>query len=82
MVSEKHITIEEAIALADGRYVLLPETEKHVAGCKECASMIDCFCGAKEIFAEAKEFVPEADSAKVAEIAAKSFAVLPFEEET
>lgn len=81
MVSEKHITIEEAIALADGRYVLLPETEKHVAECKECASMIDCFCGAKEIFTEAKEFVPEADSAKVAEIAAKSFAVLPFEEE-
>lgn len=82
MVSEKHITIEEAIALADGRYVLLPETEKHVAECKECSSMINCFCGAKEIFAEAKEFVPEADSAKVADIAAKSFAVLPFEEET
>ena len=82
MVSVNHITVEEAIALADGRYVLLPETEKHVAGCKECSSMISCFCGAKEIFAEAKEFVPEADSAKVAEIAAKSFAMLPFEEET
>ncbi len=81
MVSVNHITIEEAIALADGRYVLLPETEKHVAGCKECSSMINCFCGAKEIFAEAKEFVPEADSAKAAEIAAKSFAMLPFEEE-
>ena len=81
MVSEKHITIEEAIALADGRYVLLPETEKHVAECIECSSMTDCFCGTKEIFAEAKEFVPEVDSAKVAEIAAKSFAVLPFEEE-
>ena len=82
MVSEKHITIEEAIALADGRYVLLPETEKHVAECKECSSMISCFCGAKEIFAGAKEFVPEVDEAKVAEIAAKSFAMLPFEEET
>lgn len=81
MVSVNHITVEEAIALADGRYVLLPETEKHVAGCKECSSMINCFCGAKEIFAEAKEFVPEADSAKAAEIAAKSFAMLPFEEE-
>lgn len=82
MVSEKHITIEEAIALADGRYVLLPETEKHIAGCRECSSMIECCCGAKEIFAEAKEFVPEADSAKIAEIAAKSFAMLPFEEES
>ncbi|MBR6421323.1 FecR domain-containing protein [bacterium] len=82
MVSEKHITIEEAIALADGRYVLLPETEKHVAECKECSSMINCFCGAKEIFAEAKEFVPAVDEAKVADIAAKSFVVLPFEEET
>ena len=82
MVSVNHITVEEAIALADGRYVLLPETEKHVAECKECSSMISCFCGAKEIFAGAKEFVPEADSAKVAEIAAKSFAMLPFEEET
>lgn len=80
MVSEKHITIEEAIALADGRYVLLPETEKHIAGCGECSSMIDCCCGAKEIFAEAKEFVPEADSAKIAEIAAKSFANLPQDE--
>ena len=80
MKPEKHITIEEAIALADGRYVLLPETEKHVAGCKECSSMIDCFCGAKEIFAAEKESVPEIDSAKVAGIAAKSFAVLPFEE--
>ena len=82
MVSEKHITIEEAIALADGRYVLLPETEKHVAECNECSSMINCFCGAKEIFAEAKEFVPAVDEAKISEIAAKSFAMLPFEEET
>ena len=82
MVSEKHITVEEAIALADGRYVLLPETEKHVAECIECSSMINCFCGAKEVFAEAKESVPAADEAKVAEIAAKSFAMLPFEEET
>ncbi len=80
MVSEKHITIEEAIALADGRYVLLPETEKHVAECTDCSSMISCCCGAKEIFAEAKEFVPEADSAKIAEIAAKSFANLPQDE--
>lgn len=82
MVSEKHITIEEAIALADGRYVLLPETEKHVAECTDCSSMINCFCGAKEIFAEAKDFVPAVDEAKVAEISAKSFAMLPFEEET
>ncbi len=82
MVSVNHITVEEAIALADGRYVLLPETEKHVAGCKECSSMINCFCGAKEIFTEAKEFVPAVDEAKAAEIAAKSFAMLPFEEET
>ena len=81
MVSIDHITIEEAIALADGRYVLLPETEKHVAGCKECASMIGSCCGAKEIFAGAKEFVPAADEAKIAGIAAKSFAMLPFEEE-
>ena len=81
MLSEKHITIEEAMALADGRYVLLPETEKHVAECVECSSMIECFCGAKEIFAEAKEFVPAVDEAKVAEIAAKSFAMLPFEVE-
>ena len=81
MVSIDHITIEEAIALADGRYVLLPETEKHVAGCKECTSMISCCCGAKEIFAGAKEFVPAADEAKIAGIAAKSFAILPFEEE-
>ena len=82
MLSEKHITIEEAIAVAEGRYVLLPETEKHVAGCRECSSMINCCSGAKEIFAEAKEFVPEVDSAKVAGIAAKSFEMLPFEEET
>lgn len=82
MVSEKYITIEEAIALADGRYVLLPETEKHVAECGECSSMIDCCCGAKEIFVESKEFVPAVDEAKVTEIAAKSFAMLPFEEET
>jgi len=82
MVSERHITIEEAIALADGRYVLLPETEKHIAGCKECSSMISCCCGAKDIFAEAKELVPEADSVKVAEIAAKSFEFLPFEAES
>ena len=82
MVSIDHITIEEAIALADGRYVLLPETEKHVAGCKECASMISCCCGAKEIFAESKEFVAAVDEAKVAEIAAKSFAMLPFEEDS
>ena len=80
MVSEKHITIEEAIAVADGRYVLLPETEKHIAECKECSSMISCCCGAKDIFTEAKEFVPEADSVKVAEIAAKSFANLPQDE--
>lgn len=82
MVSGKHITIEEAIALADGRYVLLPEMEKHIAECKECSSMISCCCGAKDIFAEAKDFVPEADSAKVAEIAAKSFKFLPFEAES
>lgn len=80
MVSEKHIMIEEAIALADGRYVLLPETEKHVAECTDCSSMISCCCGAKDIFAEAKDFVPEADSAKIAEIAAKSFANLPQDE--
>lgn len=80
MVSGKHITIEEAIALADGRYVLLPETEKHVAECTDCSSMISCCCGAKDIFAEAKDFVPEADSAKIAEIAAKSFANLPQDE--
>lgn len=80
MVSEKHITIEEAIALADGRYVLLPETEKHVAECTDCSSMISCCCGAKEIFAESKEFVPAVDEAKVTEIAAKSFANLPQDE--
>ena len=80
MVSGKHITIEEAIALADGRYVLLPETEKHVAECTDCSSMISCCCGAKDIFAGAKDFVPEADSAKIAEIAAKSFANLPQDE--
>ena len=80
MLSEKHITIEEAIALADGRYVLLPVTEEHVKNCPECAAMVKSFSGCKEIFAEAKEFVPEADEAKVAEIAAKSFAFLPFEE--
>ena len=80
MLSEKHITIEEAIALADGRYVLLPETEKHVACCAECSAMVKSFSGCKEIFAEARNFVPEADEAKVAEIAAKSFAFLPFEE--
>ena len=82
MVSISHITIEEAIALADGRYVLLPVTEEHVKNCPECAAMIKSFSDCKEIFAEAKEFVPVVDEAKVAEIAAKSFAMLPFEEET
>ena len=82
MVSISHITIEEAIALADGRYVLLPETEKHVKNCPECAAMIKSFSDCKEMFAEAKESVPAVDEAKVAEIAAKSFAMLPFEEET
>lgn len=82
MVSISHITIEEAIALADGRYVLLPVTEEHVKNCPECAAMIKSFSDCKEIFAEAKEFVPAVDEAKVAEIAAKSFAILPFEEET
>ena len=82
MVSVSHITIEEAIALADGRYVLLPETEKHVKNCPECAAMIKSFSDCKEIFAEAKESVPSVDEAKVAEIAARSFAMLPFEEET
>ena len=80
MVSVKHITIEEAIALADGRYVLLPETEEHVKNCPECAAMIKSFSDCKEIFAEAKEFVPAVDEAKVAEIAAKSFANLPQDE--
>ena len=81
MLSFKHITIEEAIALADGRYVLLPVTEEHVKNCPECAAMIKSFSDCKEIFAEAKEFIPVVDEAKVAEIAAKSFANLPFEEE-
>ena len=81
MVSVGHITIEEAIALADGRYVLLPETEEHVKNCPECAAMIKSFSDCKEIFAEAKEFVPAADEAKVADIAARSFAMLPFEED-
>ena len=81
MVSFKHITVEEAIALADGRYVLLPVTEEHVKNCPECAAMIKSFSDCKEIFAEAKDFIPAVDEAKVAEIAAKSFANLPFEEE-
>ena len=81
MVSFKHITVEEAIALADGRYVLLPEMEEHVKNCPECAAMIKSFSDCKEIFAEARDFVPAVDEAKVAEIAAKSFANLPFEEE-
>lgn len=81
MVSVKHITVEEAIALADGRYVLLPVTEEHVRNCPECAAMIKSFSDCKEIFAEAKDFVPAVEEAKVAEIAAKSFANLPFEEE-
>lgn len=81
MVSGKHITIEEAIALADGRYVLLPVAEEHVRNCPECAEMIKSFSDCKEIFAEAREFIPAVEEAKVAEIAAKSFANLPFEEE-
>ena len=81
MVSFKHITVEEAIALADGRYVLLPVTEEHVKNCLECTAMIKSFSDCKEIFAEAKEFIPAVNEAKVAEIAAKSFANLPFEEE-
>lgn len=80
MVSGKHITVEEAIALADGRYVLLPVTEEHVKNCPECAAMIKSFSDCKEIFAEAKEFIPTVDEAKVAEIAAKSFANLPQDE--
>ena len=80
MVSFKHITVEEAIALADGRYVLLPVTEDHVTNCPECAAMIKSFSDCKEIFAEAKDFVPAVDEAKVAEIAAKSFANLPQDE--
>ncbi|MBR4490066.1 FecR domain-containing protein [bacterium] len=81
MVSFKHITVEEAIALADGRYVLLPVTEEHIKNCPECAAMIKSFSDCKEIFAEAREFIPAVEEAKVAEIAAKSFANLPFEEE-
>ncbi len=80
MVSFKHITVEEAIALADGRYVLLPVTEEHVKNCPECAAMIKSFSDCKKIFAEAKDFVPAVDEAKVAEIAAKSFANLPQDE--
>ena len=80
MVSFKHITVEEAIALADGRYVLLPEMEEHVKNCPECAAMIKSFSDCKEIFAEAKEFIPAVNEAKVAEIAAKSFANLPQDE--
>ena len=80
MVSFKHITVEEAIALADGRYVLLPVTEEHVKNCPECAAMIKSFSDCKEIFAEAKEFIPAVNEAKVAEIAAKSFANLPQDE--
>ena len=82
MVSGKHITIEEAIALADGRYVLLPVTEEHVKNCPECAAMIKSFSDCKEIFAEAKEFIPAVNETKVAEIAAKSFEFLPFEAES
>ena len=81
MVSVNHITIEEAIALADGRYVLLPETEKHIRNCHECAAMIESFSDYREIFADAKEFVPAVDEARLAEIAEKSFANLPFAEE-
>ena len=80
MVSFKHITVEEAIALADGRYVLLPVTEEHVKNCPECAAMIKSFSDCKKIFAEAKDFIPAVDEAKVAEIAAKSFANLPQDE--
>ena len=80
MVSFKHITVEEAIALADGRYVLLPVMEEHVKNCPECAAMIKSFSDCKEIFAEAKDFVPAVEEAKVAEIAAKSFANLPQSE--
>ena len=79
MVSFEHITVEEAIALADGKYVLLPVTEEHVKNCPECAAMIKSFSDCKEIFAEAKEFIPAVNEAKVAEIAAKSFEFLPFE---
>lgn len=77
MVPEKHITIDEAIALADGRYALLPETEEHIAHCPECSAMIKEFSDCKEMFAGAKDFIPAVDEAKVAEIAAKSFANLP-----
>ena len=78
---ENHITIEEAVALADGRYSLLPQTEEHLEQCPECSAMIKDVSDCKEIFAGEKNFVPEIDSAKVAEIAAKSFEFLPFEEE-
>lgn len=80
MASFKHITVEEAIALADGRYVLLPVTEEHIKNCPECAAMIKSFSDCKEIFAEAREFIPAVEEAKVAEIAAKSFANLPQDE--
>ena len=82
MAPEKHITIEEAIALADGRYALLPLTEEHVAMCPECSAMIKDFSDCKEIFTGEKNFIPETDTAKIAGIAAKSFEFLPFEEET
>ena len=81
MAPEKHITIDEAIAVADGRYVLLPETEEHLAHCGECRAMLESFSGLKEIFAGEKNSTPAADEAKITEIAAQSFANLPFEEE-
>lgn len=71
-----HITVEEAIALVNREFELLPETVKHLENCKECSNVIAKYL---EIHFSLRTNEIEPDEAVLSRVAESSFAILQKE---
>ena len=82
MKNSKHLKFDEAVALLEKRWELLPETMDHISDCDECSELIFEIQEMTSLIKSSSNISYIPDTRKIESIAAKSFALLHEESDS